>query len=455
MLQQPSIPHQVTSSLAVERPEIPEVLNLETGEYLTLQQVVDADFSDVIRLRAEIKLAQLRSEPLFVCSECSVPVNLLMHPSSRCFYFKHTLEDGRCSAVTRGNLTQEEINARKYNGAKESRLHQRMKQLLVSSLQADSCFHGIETEERWTDTVNGQWRKPDVRAIYTDTQGMQIPVVFEVQLSTTFLDVIVERREFYLRNGGLLFWVFADFPDIGRRLTQDDVFYNNNQNAFIVSDETKIASDELSELCMTCVWSEPRGGDAESPLRRKTVSFRDLTLELTKQRAYYFDFEQARNNLRNAATFNLTQLREQFEHAWTSPDRNSSESVRIWQQFYAGLRKCGVRLRNFSGPPPTALIDALYSAKYGEVVGWRYKKFIEVAHRIASGHPTFLPIFRRALLTFDRGPQLEAEDRSHRWADRVKKYRAAMKLGDAKYAEDTQHDETLIVLFPELFESSP
>ena len=205
MLQQPSITHQVATSLAVERPEIPEVLNLETGEYSTLQQVVSTDFSDVIQLRAEIKLAQLRGEPLFVCSECSVPVNLLMHPTSRCFYFKHTLEDGRCSAVTRGNLTQEEINARKYNGAKESRLHQRMKQLLVSSLQADSRFHKIETEERWTDTTNGQWRKPDVRAIYTDDQGMRIPVVFEVQLSTTFLDVIVERREFYLRNGTSLY----------------------------------------------------------------------------------------------------------------------------------------------------------------------------------------------------------------------------------------------------------
>lgn len=329
-----------------------------------------------------------------------------------------------------------------------------MKQLLVNSLQADACFHSIETEQRWTDTLTGQWRKPDVRAIYTDVQGGQIPVVFEVQLSTTFLDVIVERREFYLRNGGLLFWVFADFPDNGRRLTQDDVFYNNNQNAFIVSEETKIASDELSELCMTCVWSEPQESNTQGALQRKTVSFRDLTLDLTTQRAFYFDFEQARKELHHAATSNLVQLREQFERAWTTPDRNSAESARIWHVFYAGLRKCEVRLRNFSGPPPTALVDALYSAKYGEVVGWRYKKFIEVAHRIASGHPNFLPIFRRALLAYDRGPQLEAEDRSHRWADRVKKYRAAMKLGEAKYAEDTQHDETLIVLFPELFDTS-
>lgn len=72
-----TLSHQVTASLAVERPEISEVLNLETGEYVTLQQVVTAPFSDVIFLRAQIKLAQLRGEPLFVCAECSVPVGVI------------------------------------------------------------------------------------------------------------------------------------------------------------------------------------------------------------------------------------------------------------------------------------------------------------------------------------------------------------------------------------------
>jgi len=450
----PALTSQATASLAVERPEIPEVLNLETGEYVTLRQVVDTDFSDVIRLRTEIKLAQLRGEPLFVCAECSVPVSLLMHPSSRCFYFKHTLEDERCSAVTRGRLSHEEITARKYNGAKESRLHQRMKHLLVKSLEADPTFDSIETEERWTDTLSGQWRRPDVRAVYTSPQGARIPVVFEVQLSTTFLDVIVERRHFYLRNGALLFWVFAQFPDIGRRLTQDDVFYNNNQNAFVVSEETRIASDELSELCMTCVWSEPGTRSTEGILRRKTVSFQELTLDVPNQRAYYFDFERARSELREAATVSLADLRDEFERAWIAPQRTSSELAGIWKRFYAGLGNCGIRLRDYSGPPPAALIDALYSAKHGEVVGWRYRKFIEVAHRIATGHSSFLPIFRRALQVYARGPQLAAEDRSGRWAERVKTYRVAMRRGDPKYAEDVQHDETLIVLFPELFEYS-
>lgn len=79
-----------------------------------------------------------------------------------------------------------------------------------------------------------EWRKPDVRALFRGT-----PVVFEVQLSTTYINVITARREFYLRESGLLVWVFAKFDLGARRLTQDDVYFNNNRNAFVASKATR------------------------------------------------------------------------------------------------------------------------------------------------------------------------------------------------------------------------
>ncbi len=39
----------------------------------------------------------------------------------------------------------------------------------------------------------------------------ELRMAFEIQLSTTFIRVIAERREFYLREGGLLVWLFASF----------------------------------------------------------------------------------------------------------------------------------------------------------------------------------------------------------------------------------------------------
>lgn len=42
-----------------------------------------------------------------------------------------------CPAVTAGALNQAEIDARRYNGVKESRLHLQMKEWLVRCLSAD------------------------------------------------------------------------------------------------------------------------------------------------------------------------------------------------------------------------------------------------------------------------------------------------------------------------------
>jgi len=100
--------------------------------------------------------------------------------------------------------------------------------------------------------VTGKWRQPDVSALY---HGQR--VAFEVQLSTTFLDVIALRRLFYLKEGGLLFWVFAKFEEFSRRLTMDDVFFNNNQNAFLVSGLTRDASFAAGDFLLDCVWAIP------------------------------------------------------------------------------------------------------------------------------------------------------------------------------------------------------
>lgn len=55
----------------------------------------------------------------------------------RRFFFRHTLEDGRCLARTRGELSQEEIDARRYNGVKESARHLQMKEWVAQCLAAD------------------------------------------------------------------------------------------------------------------------------------------------------------------------------------------------------------------------------------------------------------------------------------------------------------------------------
>jgi hypothetical protein len=434
----------------VPTPEIGEVLELESGQHREVKDVIGSDYARVVQLRTAIKEGQQQGRPLYACSICSVPVSLLMHAQSGLFFFRHLVEDGRCSAVTRGELSREEIDARKYNGAKESLLHIRTKSWVADSLRADPNFSCIEIEARWKGAVTGTWRKPDVRAIYTrPLDGVKIPIAFEVQLSTTYLDVIVERRSFFRAEGGLLFWIFAEFKDDGRRLTQDDVFFNNNQNAFIVNSASASASSSSGQFELICMWSEPPPGSAR--LETKLVSFDDLTLDTAAQQAYYFDFYGRQRSIDEAAIKDTARLREQFEAAWlalTTGDGNFSEA---WNKAHRQFRAVGIPLPPKSWDLRPQLLDALYSAKHGRPIGWRYKKFIEVAHRIAGAHPTFLQIFRKALHVYGRADQLTSEDQSGKWALRVKKYKAAIAAGDPSYAHDQEFDGLLAFLFPELF----
>lgn len=90
-------------------------------------------------------------------------------PPEKLFHFRHGLEDGRCPARTRGGLSQEEIDAHKYNVANESELHRQMKEWIAQCLRADSQFSDVAVEARWRSALTGEWRKPDVRAKFRGT----------------------------------------------------------------------------------------------------------------------------------------------------------------------------------------------------------------------------------------------------------------------------------------------
>lgn len=439
-------------SFAVEKPEIPEVLNLETGTYHGVHEVVGCEFDIAVQTRHKVKDAQIAGKPLYACAECMVPVYLVMHPQSGRFFFKHTIEDSRCSAITRGELNQDEIDARKYNGAKESRLHLSMKKMLVESLEADAWFSDIHVEKRWEGAVPSEWRKPDVQATYTPPIGPPVRVAFEVQLSTTYLDVIVERRRFYLEQGALLFWIFSDFKESGRRLTQDDVFYNNNQNAFIVNESTAQKSKDEEQFMLECVWGELDEPDGEPNLSAATVAFTELTLDLEEQKAFFFDYYGHVERLKDEALSDLQPVRDKFEASWLTADRRFSAVAGIWQELYRGLRTKGIQLPSYARDPDYVLVSALYTIKHWRVIGWRFKKVIEVAHLVGLSHPHVMPLFRLALRVYNRIPQMQAEDKSGKWAKVVLACKAAAAAGDEAYLHDNQYDEAIAILFPELFQ---
>lgn len=265
--------------LALAKPEVKEVMDTETGKHLPVSAVMGTDYERLMQLRMAVQTQMRKDEPLYRCSLCGVAVHICRTRDKPKFFFRHQHEDGSCPAQTKGELSEEEIDARKYNGAKESALHRRMKDWVCKCLAANGRFVEIAQEPTWKGPLTGALRRPDVRAVYNG-----LPIAFEIQLSTTHLHVIAARRDFYMREGGLLVWVFAEFDTEHRRMTDDDVFYNNNLNAFVVNAKTVEASLEASAFQLECIWAQPVKGGGHSGLHRRIVSFHELTLDLAPNR---------------------------------------------------------------------------------------------------------------------------------------------------------------------------
>jgi hypothetical protein len=170
----------------------------------------------------------------------------------------------------------------KYNGAKESRAHFELKHYLAEQLKKDKRFTDIEIEEvikasGWSR----KWKKPDISALFNERK-----VVFEIQLSTTFLDVIVSREVFYQEEKIPIFWIFKDLnPEISRA-TEKDVFFNNKSNALSIDDFSKELSELENEIVFTGHFRKPYFDETtnsfkeiwnKAPVRISDVKFDSIT----------------------------------------------------------------------------------------------------------------------------------------------------------------------------------
>lgn len=436
-----------SKSLMVDNPEIDEVMDLSTGGLLPAWNAVGQDYERALQLRMNLRQGIAANKPLLACPLCVVPVHLVSLAQERRFYFRHETEDGRCPARTKGGLSEERILAMKYDGARESAAHIRMKEIIAESIRQDPDFSEPEIEPiRKGAEANGR-RRPDVRAVWKRI----LPVAFEVQLSTTFLRVIAERREFYLREGGLLLWVFKKFDMGDARLTQDDIFYNNNRNAFVASEETLQASREAGRLVLDCVWSEPssEAGRLLWSQCRRLAAFDELTKDQPGQRIFLFDADTAKAKC--LADIKDGPLREDFRRFWYSRSAGYDDSQ--WLSLRKRFSERGIELSRYPGDEAgmTALLDTLYSAKEGKPVGWGFANLVGIAHHVFDKYKGFLWAFKLTLAAHGRGPQMLAEDTTRNWCrKKVKAYSNAWRDGDAAFAPDRRFDALVSFLFPEI-----
>ena len=435
---------------AAPDPEINEAIDLLSGEILNSTAFIASHRYDAfVEKRGRVLEAMKADKPLYACALCGTPVYFVASPDKR-FFFRHRTEDGSCPARTRGALNQTEIRARKYHGLRESEAHKRIKHLIERSLAADPSFQAetIVQEKRWRSQSDpSQWRQPDVQAVCRSDR-----LAFEAQLSTTFLDVVVDRRSFYRKDGALLIWIVDRFDPNDRRLTVDDLLFSNNSNILVVDDETTHLSEKERIFYLRCHYRRvSRDGDRiVENWGQQIISFHELARNVESQQVYLFD--RKGEEARLAAEIDHD-LRASFFDFWKwieFPYDARPEVLQQWRLLRAKLaaRKIAIPEAPHSNRSFRALIHGLLSAQSGAPVGWDFKTLIEVAHHIAEDYPQHLLAFGYALEHHQRVALLESQDVSGKWKAKRDRFRPRIKSRDPTYMPDQDWLPTVSFLFP-------
>lgn len=439
---------------------IQDLLDLNSGQPLKANDVLSQPEDQIHILRRQLKEQQLlfkkgdANSKSIVCSLCNQPV-VIVGTQQQEYFFKHGYESGDCPIKTTGKYTHEEINRMKYNGAKESYLHISLKSAIASALQGkNSLCENVRKEKRISaQGLAKEWRRPDVQAEY---QNMKL--AFEIQLSTTFLDVIVERESFYQSENIFMLWVFYNFSESGSRFTEKDIYYANNRNAYAINDTTKARSLELGELVLLCHYQEPylSGRNIEDHWKSKEVTLGSLTFDTTTHRVYYFDYDTAvsklKAELQDSALSN--RLTKYWEHRLNLSD---SERYEEDQKYFAQLKSEGLipksQINQSSFPEELRqILNALFCAKKGEMFAYRYDKWIQVANQVLEYHHQFAGIFIQALKVYGLMDEVLSSDRRGTFQAKRQRVAKGVKDNDPLFTQNLEYRQLFTTLFPELIE---
>ena len=280
--------------LALSR-TIEEVFDKKEGVFIQSSEFFKKPEGELVLWRRSLEEAIIIGKPRLVCSHCDQMVKLLGRRTERgkIAFFAHLHDSDECDIKTTGvQMTKEEILARKYGRIQESERHMRLKNFIAETLKTEesknSGFYNVEIEKRINSKIPYlNWRRPDVIAEY---KGKKI--VFELQLSTTFLGVVVDRDIFYRLNNYFIIWVFnfddnQEYVNLSNLMCKD-IYYANKRNVFILDSDAQEKSKKERRLYLKCRWLDEKGLFTEGHL----VSFEDLSFDNEHCKPYYIDADE-------------------------------------------------------------------------------------------------------------------------------------------------------------------
>lgn len=339
-----------------------EVFSPSDGRIYFVRDILERSQKELFEMRR--KLRPSVGELTMLCSTCYQPV-ILAGRLDQSFYFRHIKDSDDCPIKTTSHLSFDEINAMKYNGQKEGPLHRVNKRLIAKLLESDPTFSYVEVEKTFREeNITGiakKWRRPDVSAINTK---LGVRVAFELQVSTTFIDIIIAREEFYKNNAAFILWIFLNFEE--KKFTELDIFYANKSNAFIFDDEAKAASLVAEKLLLKCYYHEYYAEELQdtatisAQVVIKLVSLDDLTYNKDTGKLYFFDSDLSEKNAQNKAT-TIKEEKAKEKLLLENKRREASRVEVNKNDFYSIYGTSSNSIKNNQTKPKKGLSERIYS----------------------------------------------------------------------------------------------
>jgi hypothetical protein len=177
-----------------------------TGRAVDARLVLFGDNNEISRLRDRVHRERKAKSSRYRCGLCRDAV--YVSNSSGTPHFAHYADSGP-DCPGRAELTSglDHISAIRFGGKQEGETHKRLLRTLWFLCQRSCGFSEVGIPNATFFGLEGTGHRfPDLTASY---EGRR--VVFELQVSKTYLPVISDREAFYRQNGIMVFICFGSF----------------------------------------------------------------------------------------------------------------------------------------------------------------------------------------------------------------------------------------------------
>lgn len=271
-----------------------------------------------------------RGEKHLYCGLCEKPLKICgggKGENMQRLHFRHKFKhDAECCGYREeaNSLSRRQIELKKFANKDEGELHLQLKFLIADTLEQ----YGAETRiERYIvdEQDHSDRRCPDIRAIFPNKD-----IAIEVQITSTFMDTILGREDFYASHNMFLLWVINEFhPNL---FHQKDIIYSNKCQAFVMDEEARILTEAEGKLYLKCYYKSyycnNQGEIVEYPIyQHKLITFDDLIFDRKDYSVYYFDVEKNKKQCENEQKVIKKRLRKEEEQY-----RKEQEAIRIQKE---------------------------------------------------------------------------------------------------------------------------